>query len=130
MISGNGEYGIDIEGIGRNVVRGNYVGLNASGDEARPNAQGGVLIMSSHNDIGGLESEDDCLPCNVISGNGIAGISLTGSDNVIHGNFIGTEASGDGEVPNQGDGVVVGEPRADHHRHDHRATSHPASGGT
>ena len=110
VISGNGEYGINIEGGGRNVVRGNYVGLNAAGDEGRPNAQGGVLISSNNNDIGGLESTDDCSPCNVISGNGIAGVSLAGNDNVIHGNFIGTDASGEGEVPNQGDGIVVGDP--------------------
>ena len=90
------------------MLRGNYVGLNASGDEARPNDQGGVLITSNNNDVGGLEIEDDCRPCNVISGNGIAGISLAGNNNVIHGNFIGTDASGGDDVPNQGDGIVIG----------------------
>jgi uncharacterized repeat protein (TIGR01451 family) len=108
LIAGNGGYGIELQGDGLNVVRGNYVGLEASGNEARPNLLGGILIRSSNNDIGGATSFEDCAPCNVISGNGFAGISLSDDNNVIHGNFIGTDASGESEVPNQGDGIVVG----------------------
>ena len=107
VISANGMNGINLQGDGWNVVRGNYVGLDASGGEARANAADGILIRSNRNDVGGAEGFEDCRPCNVISGNGAAGISLAGSDNLIHGNFIGTDASGEGDVPNQ-DGIVVG----------------------
>ena len=110
LIAGNGNYGIELMGDGFNVVRGNYVGLNASGIEARPNALGGILIRSSNNDIGGTTGFEDCAPCNVISGNGAAGISVSEDNNVIHGNFIGTNAAGGGDVPNLGDGIVVGGP--------------------
>ncbi len=90
------------------MVRNDYVGLDVTGDSALGNSAGGILIRSDHNDIGGLTNHDDCRPCNVISGNGGAGIALAGVGTIIHGNFIGTKATGEEDVPNAGEGIVVG----------------------
>ena len=93
--------GIMLRSCDNNVIQGNYIGVDASGTLPRGNNTGIVLINSSHNVIGGLVR-------NVISGNG-DGIEVFGSSNVIQRNFIGTNASGTGAIPNggQGRGVVI-----------------------
>jgi len=95
VISGNTSQGIYIyhQGTEGNVVAGNYVGLNAAGDAAIPNTGRGVEIRScANNRVGGT------LPAerNVISGNSYDGVFLyvDAIDNVVQGNYIGTDASG------------------------------------
>jgi hypothetical protein len=98
ILSGN-EFGILIataDATG-NVILGNYIGTNASGDSAIPN-QSGVLLWGLNNTIGGTEDGAG----NLISGNDFAGIDM-GEDTegtVIQGNYIGTDASGLAAVGN------------------------------
>lgn len=75
-----------------NQIRGNYIGTNASGDAAIPNAQTGILLWGQNTLIGG--SGDGA--GNVISGNLFAGIDLgpESTGTTIQGNFIGTDANG------------------------------------
>jgi hypothetical protein len=98
VISGNGD-GVVIAGSSNVVVKGNYVGTNASGTEALPNGSG-VLIEDHalNNTIGGTTSGER----NVISGNG-NGVEIEGwltTGNMVKGNYIGTDASGSGALPN------------------------------
>jgi titin len=92
ILSGN-EFGILIataDATG-NLILGNYIGTNASGNTAIPN-QSGILLWGFDNTIGGTEDGAG----NVISGNDFAGIDM-GEDTkgtVIRGNYIGTDASG------------------------------------
>jgi CSLREA domain-containing protein len=105
VISGNGT-GIFISGTAcYNQIVGNYIGTDASGEEAVPN-DAGVLISSSahHNYVGGLTSEKR----NVISGNTGVGIALSDVySNQILGNYLGLDASGEDALPNE-IGVYIG----------------------
>ncbi|MBI3947394.1 MAG: hypothetical protein HY321_15840 [Armatimonadetes bacterium] len=90
-----------------NVIQGNYVGLRADGSgaviPAKTDSPAGIKISdASGNTIGGTAPGAG----NVISGNGtgvsvIASVGGPGaSDNLIQGNYIGTDASGTAKVPN------------------------------
>ena len=111
-ISGNVDAGVTILGPGStgNVVAGNIIGLNAAGAQTLPNANygGGVDIYNgaTQNTIGGTSTAAR----NIITGNhdaaGIGGgVEISGSDtlgtttyitsnNVVEGNYIGTDPTG------------------------------------
>jgi hypothetical protein len=96
VISGNSSYGVFLDqGNGNNLLQGNLIGTNAAGTQAVPNNQG-VLIESPGNTIGGAQAGDR----NVISGNTSGGVFLYTSNNLIQGNFIGTDGTGGASVPN------------------------------
>jgi hypothetical protein len=97
VISGNGSTGILIQSTVPSVVRGNFIGTNATGVAALGNAgNGGIHIASSNgNLIGGTGAG------NVISGNTPFGILIvSGSNNAVQGNFIGTNAAGTAAIGN------------------------------
>ena len=109
VISGNGNSGININGPGAtgNVVRGNFIGTDITGTLDLGNTNDGVRIDGpANNTIGGTTAGSR----NVISGNGNSGIRIAGStatDNVVQGNFIGTEVDGTSRLGNSGDGVRI-----------------------
>jgi len=117
IVSSNGSLepgsGVEIFGSGtdHNVVAGNYIGTDVNGTSALPNIYDGVAIRygAQFNRVGtdGDGVVDDA-ERNVISGNGTAvWIGGTGADNnVVAGNFIGMDATGDDPLPNTL-GVVV-----------------------
>ena len=76
LISGNGFYGIRIDGANtsNNTVSGNFIGTNADGSGSVANAYYGVGLLAGahHNTIGGPASGNR----NIISGNGGGGIGL------------------------------------------------------
>jgi hypothetical protein len=91
VISGNNEFGVEIEGDGtdHNRVEGNYIGINAAGDAPIPNGQHGVFIGdgAQSNTIGGTAAGKG----NTIAFNNQAGVGVDGPDtsgNTIRGNFI------------------------------------------
>lgn len=92
-------FGIDIQNNENTLVRCNFIGTNASGTAALPNAAGGIRVFSSVNsEIGGtLVSRR-----NLISGNGGAGVEVAGdsSGTEMIGNYIGTDATGMAALPN------------------------------
>lgn len=97
--------GINIQGDGNNV-QGNFIGTNAAGTSSLANASGGVFVAGANNVIGGTTAAAR----NVISGNGSSAVTLNGNishDNIVLGNFIGTDASGAGALANNGTGVGV-----------------------
>jgi hypothetical protein len=97
-----------------NLVKGNFLGLDVTGkgttnSGATPNGFG-VAINGHHNVIGGPEPGAR----NIISGNQAGGILLGGdaqgseaTDNLIQGNFIGTDESGTMPLGNGRAGVFV-----------------------
>ena len=108
VIAGNGQNGIEIfEDADNNVVQGNFIGTNAAGTAAVRNDRDGVRIDedSDTNTIGGMTAGAR----NVISGNGIDGIRIVdGSEqNIVQGNFIGTNAAGTAALPNFRNGVEI-----------------------
>ncbi|MBI3965182.1 MAG: thrombospondin type 3 repeat-containing protein [Chloroflexi bacterium] len=89
------------------VIAGNYIGTDATGTQAIPNAGGVTLVFASRRTRIGTNADgvNDAAERNVISGNTFSGIGIQGSgshDNVIAGNYIGTTATGNvigGTVP-------------------------------
>ena len=86
------------------IIQDNFIGTDVTGTTALPNGQGGVLVETSGNLIGGTGITQR----NVISGNVGFGINLTtllATNNSIQGNFIGTDATGTAPLGNGGSGV-------------------------
>ncbi|MDX6443533.1 MAG: trimeric autotransporter adhesin [Blastocatellia bacterium] len=92
IISGSkpgGNQGVQIAGtVTGNVVKGNYIGTNAAGTAAVPNSGDGIRVVNTL--IGGTTS----LEANVIAGNTLSGISITGDGTIVKGNFIGANSAG------------------------------------
>jgi len=103
VIAGNNGPGILIYGGSTNFVQGNYVGVKADGLTPLPNNTGVYISGSDDNSIGGNTVGSR----NILSGNRGDGISLVGVDNLVQGNYIGTDSSGTVAVPNGGDGIWV-----------------------
>lgn len=113
LISGNNFLGVWLinSNATRNLVRGNLIGVTATGGAALGNLQAGVGISEAGtNQIGGATA----LERNVISGNGypansggvfISGARATG--NRLMGNRIGTDVAGTTAIPNRYEGVYV-----------------------
>jgi hypothetical protein len=114
VISGNTDDGVAFTDsiTSGNVIAGNYIGTDPSGNTALGNGVDGVLITLAHdNTIGGTAAGAG----NVLSGNGVTGVSLSGvgtfgtaSANVVEGNDIGTNAGGTAALPNGANGVGIG----------------------
>ena len=110
VIAGNSHNGVLIAGdqTDQNWVCGNYIGADAAGSNAVPNGEQGVLITegAQWNVVGGVEATTR----NIISGNSDDGVrlSMSGtSDNVVSGNYIGTNLAGVAALPNGGHGVQI-----------------------
>jgi parallel beta-helix repeat protein len=86
-----------------NIVTGNYIGTDITGELAPGGLFGGIYVGSSNNIIGGTTPGSG----NVISGNsnGIAMQDKTDVNNLIEGNLIGTDATGNNPLPNRFDGI-------------------------
>jgi hypothetical protein len=110
VIAGGDSANLFIQGSSSNTVIGNFLGTNAAGTAAL-GGRIGVWFLDSpaqNNTIGGSAAADR----NVISGNSIDGVDLDGTDgpidnNVVQGNYIGTDVTGTKAVPNLQDGVAV-----------------------
>jgi hypothetical protein len=118
VISGNWNEGVEIgKGADHNLVAGNIIGLDSSGNAfAFGNGDNGVEMDpgTTYNTVGGTSAG----AANVISGNVNSGVVITGSGpsyDVVEGNKIGTNLNGssttdtgDGDSLSNGwDGVLV-----------------------
>ncbi|HRJ40706.1 MAG TPA: right-handed parallel beta-helix repeat-containing protein, partial [Caldilineaceae bacterium] len=112
-VAGCGALGIALwhEGTTNNLIVGNWVGLDASGQNANGNRYEGIRVSygADHNTIGGRSLGQR----NVIAGNLGVGIILgtwgqQTSHNIVLGNYIGTRADGTGFLPNKLSGIEIG----------------------
>jgi parallel beta-helix repeat protein len=108
VISGGG-VGVGIVGSGTdgNVVKGNFIGTDASGTAAVPNYVGVQIGPEGQGNIIGGSGPGEG---NVISGNLEEGVRITccgTSNNVFKGNLIGTDALGASALPNGTRGVFI-----------------------
>jgi parallel beta-helix repeat protein len=117
----NGGNAIIVEPTSPGVtIRGNYLGILPDGVTKAPNGVSGVALAATGATIGGTISAYR----NVISGNAVVGIAMAtlppvnfapiftfpgivASDNVIEGNYIGTNAAGTAAIAN-GYGIALG----------------------
>ena len=105
VISGNTGVGVGFAapGTSGNYVLGNLIGVNATDTLALPNTNGGVFI--------GQGASSTMVGGNVISGNdgiGVRIVDVGTSNNLVEGNDIGTDATGNIAIPNTADGVSIG----------------------
>ena len=113
LISGNAGVGIRLtgEGVYGNSIVGNWIGVDATGLAALPNASGIVLDTGANgNTIGGADEGDR----NVISGNNGTGFQegrgidiALAPDNQVFGNYIGLNAPGTAALGNRFEGILV-----------------------
>jgi titin len=111
LISGNRQEGIFLSASSLgNRIRGNFIGTAANGTSALGNGASGVALNgAAANSIGGAAAGEG----NVISGNTNMGVWMTGvsaSNNLVQGNFIGTDLNGLTAVKNVASGVQVESP--------------------
>ena len=103
LISGNFGGGIWMAGSnGGNTIRGNYIGVNASGSAGLGNGQHGIILSGTYNTI--ID--------NVISGNGQSnyyGIyAPSGAGNTtIQSNLVGVSADGTTAISNKHHGIYI-----------------------
>jgi Ca2+-binding RTX toxin-like protein len=119
VISGNGARGVFVNGSD-NVVAGNVIGLGADGTTPLGNSHVGIQVLGpgSANNRFGTDGDgvSDALERNVISANTLYGIQLAGdgvSNNLIAGNYIGTDATGTLDRGNLLTGVIIHSGAAD-----------------
>jgi Right handed beta helix region len=107
VISGNGAGGVELEGQGSNLVAGNLIGTDVTGQEAIRNDGDGIdLIDTAPNTIGGTAADAG----NLISANLGAGVSISGAGaagNDVFGNIIGTNLGETLALGNTGSGIVI-----------------------
>jgi hypothetical protein len=114
LISGQANFGtagIAIGGSSGNAIQGNYVGTDVTGSHAIANMFGLVVESGASANRIGTTGLSDYGDRNVISGNvqnGVAIIFAGSSQNVLGGNFIGTDATGSQPLGNGGAGVAIG----------------------
>ena len=134
VISGNTATAWSITGAGTtgNVVAGNLIGTDITGTAALGNGLNGVGIDTgaSDNIIGGTTASAR----NIISANGNSGVQIIGAnDNLVEGNYIGTDMTGTVGLGNNGvrmvaiiAGGIVAPQRLfrQHHRRTHRDPGH------
>lgn len=112
LLSGNGTVGVTMRdpATTNNRILGNLIGTDVTGTVALANGWSGVECWNGthHNTIGGNTAADR----NIISGNTWNGIIISSSstdqahDNLIIGNYIGTNKAGTAAIKNN-DGVAI-----------------------
>ncbi len=91
-----------------NIILGNYIGMDATGNTSLGNTLDGIRfeVGANNNTVGGNTSAHG----NVITGNGQDGIRVTdehSNNNIIQNNLIGVSADNNSAPGNNGDGVFI-----------------------
>jgi titin len=114
ILSGNLWDGVFIADMGTdgNVVAGNYIGVDVNGASALGNNFGVRIDNGAKSNRIGTDANGvaDTAERNVISGNRNDGVLIIGADtqnNIIAGNYIGTNASGTAALANAFYGITI-----------------------
>ena len=110
LISGNSSAGVLIQDGAQpaldNLVIGNKIGTDITGTAALPNQGDGLDLFASNNTIGGTSPADlNLISANQGNGINISEITNPANNNVIQGNYIGTDVTGRIALGNAFDGI-------------------------
>jgi len=105
LISGNRAEGVRLEWSNGSVIQGNFIGADVAGTAKVGNNNAVALFNSAGCTIGGTAAGAS----NVISGSRTGwGLTITDStDNLVQGNFIGSDLSGTINLGNFSGGIAV-----------------------
>jgi hypothetical protein len=106
IINGYGFSAVSVkEDAHSNVVAGNYIGTDISGMKSLGGLEIAVNLHGPNNRIGGWRPEER----NLISGavQGIDIQTIAGTGNLIVGNWVGLDATGENGLPGGGVGIVL-----------------------
>ncbi len=106
FISGNNKDGVLIDsGASGNQVVGNFIGIGVSGTNGVGNVANAIEIAGSTNTVGGTVWGNR----NVLSASGNDGVLLdsTATNNLLQGNYVGTDYTGKNAVANSGNGIEI-----------------------
>ena len=100
------------EPLSQTVVSGNYIGTDASGEIALGNGElGGITVENATGTLIGTSGDGvaAAIEGNVISNNTRYGVGVLsgGTNTIVAGNLIGTDAGGSVPMGNTGPGVLV-----------------------
>jgi subtilisin family serine protease len=98
--------GIRLINNGGNIIEGNFIGTDVTGTQDLGNRYSGISVESPNNTIGGKTVKAR----NIISGNDNVGIYITDSNannNLIQGNYIGSDVTGTKDLGNTNNGVAI-----------------------
>jgi len=115
IISANSDDGVQIDNAGTtgNVVEGHYIGTDVSVAKPLGNESNGVALQyqTTKYMIGGTTaSARDVISGNTGSGPNSDGVDIIDpgtSDNVVEGDFIGTDSAGGASLGNSGNGILI-----------------------
>ena len=102
VLSGNGRAGVEVAIADNNEIRGNIIGLDATGSAPIGNSEFGVILTAN--------ASNNRLQANVISGNNGHGLFIGGSgtdNNVVLGNIIGLNPAQTDAIGNKGTGILI-----------------------
>jgi parallel beta-helix repeat protein len=116
LISGNEGIGVTIRRDAmHNTIIGNKIGTDVNGTSALPNNQGFWIAQGAHDNVIGGDTPGER---NIISGNRTCGVCIGGGsdpswdatmNNIVGGNYIGTDISGTSPIGNVESGVAIGQ---------------------
>ncbi len=111
VVGGSQGVGIQVDaGFGNtdNVIAGNFIGTDATGTVANPNAGGGIVAYADQTTIGGISEFGER---NLISGNLGDGVLIDGEFSLgreyVYSNLIGVNAAATAPLANSGNGINV-----------------------
>jgi hypothetical protein len=112
VVSGNvSNYGaisdFDTGGATNDVIEGNFIGTDVTGNVALSNTGNGVYLTGNGNTVGGTTSGAGNLIAASGSAGGYDGVDISGNNNLVQGNIIGQGANGN-PLPNYHGGVGIG----------------------
>jgi hypothetical protein len=89
--------GVSLNGSNNSILEGNFLGTDGNGTGALANEFGVFIAGGTGNRVGGTAGAAR----NLMSGNSRAGIDKFGgtSANVVQGNFMGTDVTGNSSLP-------------------------------
>ena len=107
-------YGIYLTNTGGNVVEGNFLGTDptgeyplGNGDGADAESDGNRIGIDGNNPCDIAEGQNVYAERNLVSGNNSSGIGAAANQNIVAGNFVGTDASGTQPLGNSRAGINV-----------------------
>ncbi len=103
LVSGNDQTGIFAFGGGSNAIQNNYVGTDVTGHADLGNGFQGIAM---------LNSPDNRIVRNLVSGNGANGVAIGGgasTNNLVQANRIGTDIDGLTAIANGFSGMYIGD---------------------